>query len=120
MLLLDEPTAGLDPGSRREVLAHLRALMAEGMTVVLSSHQMEDLAALTQRLTVLDQGTTVLSGSVHEVFAQGSRLRALGLETPVVTQLVEGLRERGWPLPTGMVRVAALERALQQVVEATR
>ncbi len=120
VLLLDEPTAGLDPGSRREVLAHLRALMAEGMTVVLSSHQMEDLAALTQRLTVLDQGTTVLSGSVHEVFAQGSRLRALGLETPVVTQLVEGLRERGWPLPTGMVRVAALERALQQVVEATR
>ncbi|MFP4394228.1 MAG: energy-coupling factor transporter ATPase [Anaerolineales bacterium] len=118
VLLLDEPTAGLDPGSRREVLAHLRALMAEGMTVALSSHQMEDLAALTQRLTVLDQGTTELAGSVSEVFAQGSRLRALGLDAPVVTQLVEGLRARGWPLPAGMVRVAALKRALEQMVVA--
>jgi energy-coupling factor transport system ATP-binding protein len=120
VLLLDEPTAGLDPGSRREVLAHLRALMAEGMTVVLSSHQMEDLAALTQRLTVLDQGTTELAGGVSEVFAQGSRLRTLGLDVPVVTQLVEGLRERGWSLPAGIVRVEALKRALQQVVEAAQ
>ncbi len=120
VLLLDEPTAGLDPGSRREVLAHLRALMAEGMTVVLSSHQMEDLAALTRRLTVLDQGTTVLAGSVPEVFAQGSRLRALGLDVPVVTQLVEGLRERGWSLPAGIVRVEALKCALQQVVKAAQ
>lgn len=120
VLLLDEPTAGLDPGSRREVLAHLRALLAEGMTVVLSSHQMEDLAALTGRLTVLDQGTTALSGSVCEVFARGSRLRALGLEAPVVTRLVAGLRARGWPLPAGIVRVETLGRALQQVVEAKR
>lgn len=114
VLLLDEPTAGLDPASRRELLVHLQSLRDEGMTLVLSSHQMEDVAALTERLTVLSGGTTVLNGAVTEVFAQGERLRALGLDVPVVAQVVEGLRARGWSLPAGLVSQAELIRALSQ------
>lgn len=112
VLLLDEPTAGLDPASRRELLAHLQSLREEGMTLVLSSHQMEDIAVLTECLTVLADGTTVLDGAAVDIFAQGERLRALGLDVPVVTQVVEGLRARGWSLPAGLVSSAVLIQAL--------
>jgi len=114
VLLLDEPTAGLDPASHRELLSHLQKLKETGMTLVLSSHQMEDVAALAGQVTVLDSGRSILDGSVGEVFAQGEQLRALGLSVPVVTQVVEGLRARGWTLPPGLVSPAALAEALSR------
>ncbi|MEJ5309366.1 MAG: energy-coupling factor transporter ATPase [Anaerolineae bacterium] len=116
VLLLDEPTAGLDPASHREVLSHLHKLKETGMTLVLSSHQMDDVTALTGHVTVLDAGRSVLAGRVCDVFAQGESLRALGLSTPVVTQVVEGLRACGWPLPPGLVSAAALTAVLSQYV----
>ncbi|HOU15766.1 MAG TPA: energy-coupling factor transporter ATPase [Anaerolineae bacterium] len=119
VLLLDEPTAGLDPASHRELLAHLCKLKETGMTLVLSSHQMEDVAALTDHVTVLDGGHSILNGRVTEVFAQGERLRALGLSTPVITQVVEGLRERGWVLPPGLVSSTALIEALSRTLSST-
>jgi len=114
VLLLDEPTAGLDPASHRELLAHLHKLKETGITLVLSSHQMEDVAALTGHVTALDAGRSVLDGRVGDVFAQGERLRALGLSTPVVTQVVAGLRARGWTLPPGLVSSTALTEALSR------
>ncbi len=114
VLLLDEPTAGLDPASHRELLAHLQKLKETGMTLVLSSHQMEDVAALTGYVTVLDAGHSILDGRVADVFAQGERLRTLGLSTPTVTQVVEGLRARGWTLPPGLVSPTALSEALSR------
>ncbi len=119
VLLLDEPTAGLDPASHRELLAHLQKLKQTGMTLVLSSHQMEDVAALTGQVTALDAGRTVLDGSVGNIFAQGKQLRALGLSTPVITQVVEGLRARGWPLPPGLVSSTALIEALSRIILST-
>ena len=116
ILLLDEPTAGLDPVSRREVLAYLQGLQATGLTLVLSSHQMEDLAILAERLTVMSDGADVLEGSVAEVFAQGARLRALGLGLPVVAEVTEALRNRGWPLPAGIVSPEALAACLERGV----
>ncbi len=114
VLLLDEPTAGLDPASHRELLTHLQKLKETGMTLVLSSHQMEDVAALTERATVLVAGRSILDDSVGAVFAQGERLRMLGLSTPIVTQVAEGLRARGWPLPPGLVSSTALIEALSR------
>ena len=119
ILLLDEPTAGLDPVSRRELLGHLQALSDKGMTFVLSSHQMDDLGLMADRLTVLADGESVFSGSTAHVFAHGERLRELGLDVPVVNAVAEGLRARGWALPPGLVRREALLSHLQANLKAS-
>ena len=115
ILLLDEPTAGLDPVSRLDLLDRLKALHT-GMTLVLSTHQMDDLVALSDSLTVLDDGQTVLSGGVREVFAQSARLRALGLDTPLVMQVAEALQARGWPLAPDLIRADELVAQISQIV----
>lgn len=98
ILLLDEPTAGLDPAARADVLERLAALRETGVTLLLSSHQMEDVARLTEEVTVLDHGANALSGPVNDVFAQSDTLHALGLDTLVIGQLADALRARGWVL----------------------
>lgn len=104
ILLLDEPTAGLDPGSRADVIGHLQDLQASGMALMLSSHQMEDIAELSHDVTVLDVGRVTLRGTVSEVFAQGETLRAQGLGQPTTTEIAEALRRRGWSLPSSIVK----------------
>ncbi|MBR2319813.1 MAG: energy-coupling factor transporter ATPase [Clostridia bacterium] len=94
-LLLDEPTAMLDPQGRREVLDTVCRLNREnGMTVVLITHYMEE-AALADRVVVMDEGKVVLDGTPREVFAQGERLTALGLDVPQPTALCTALRAAG-------------------------
>jgi len=80
--------------------------------MVLSSHQMEDIAALSHRITVMSEGTTVLHGSTSEVFSQGDRLSEWGLEQPAITQVAETLIGRGWSLPRGIVDEEHLVEAL--------
>jgi len=116
ILLLDEPTAGLDPLSRHDLLSRLAGLKRSGTTLILSSHQMEDLALLAEHLTVLAKGKDALSGSTPQVFAQGASLRALGLGLPVIAKVTEGLRARGWPLPAGLVSFDPLVNALEAVI----
>jgi energy-coupling factor transporter ATP-binding protein EcfA2 len=113
-LLLDEPTAGLDPQSRGDLLGQLHRLLGAGMTLVLSSHQMEDIAALTQRMTVMQRGTDAATGTVTEIFAQGEALNAWGLEQPTVTRIAEGLRQRGWSLPPGIVDHGVFVRQVRE------
>ena len=112
ILLLDEPTAGLDPHSRGEIIAALQHLGAQGMGLVLSSHQMEDVAELTADMTVLRKGLNVLAGAVGEVFWQLDRLGEVGLEPPAATQAAARLFSLGWPLPEGIVTADQLESAL--------
>jgi energy-coupling factor transport system ATP-binding protein len=112
VLLLDEPTAGLDPRSRAELLEQLNRLRKTGMTLLLASHEMTDITALTQHITVMDHGTSQHTGSTAEVFADRERLQTWGLEQPVVTQVAEGLRTRGWPLAAGIVDAEHLSQAL--------
>jgi energy-coupling factor transport system ATP-binding protein len=107
-LLLDEPTAGLDPASRREVLRHLAELQRTGMALAISSHQMEDVAELAAELTVMADGTTVASDGVAGIFTQGEALLAWGLDQPVAAQVAEALRQRGWQLPAELVEPAPL------------
>ena len=120
VLLLDEPTAGLDPRSRAELLERLSGLRRTGMTLILASHEMADITALTQHITVMDHGRSQHTGSVAEVFADGDRLRNWGLEQPVITQVAEGLRSRGWSLVAGIVDAEHLSHALaRQLTAAT-
>ncbi len=112
VLLLDEPTAGLDPHSHAEILARLKGLQAKGMTLVLSSHRMEDLAELAQNLTLFDDGRVLAGGSLAEVFGGKALLEGAGLEQPLAVQASGWLRAQGWLLPAAVVTPEQLAAAL--------
>ncbi len=106
VLVLDEPAAGLDPRGRRDILGHIQRLRAErGITVVLVSHNMEEVARLTDRLVVLNAGRVVLEGPTREVFGQSDLLRQNGLGVPSITRLAAELRRRGMKVPADVVTV---------------
>jgi energy-coupling factor transport system ATP-binding protein len=111
VLVLDEPTAGLDPEGRRQVMELLLGLHRSGITLVMISHNMEELAPVCDRLYVIAEGRTLLEGEPGAIFGQAARLRELGLDVPAVTELVDRLRARG-VLPTGPT-VYTLEQALE-------
>jgi len=105
-LILDEPTAGLDPAGRRELLQLLARLHREqGVAVVLITHQLEDVARLAQRVVVLARGRVALTGPPSAVLGAGRRsvLQSLGLDVPVAARLVDELKRRGWALPDDAV-----------------
>ena len=99
VLVLDEPAAGLDPQGRRSVLALIEKLHADGLTVVMVSHVMEDLARLATRILVLDDGAISLLGTPAEVFANPAALRDIGLDAPPADRVAERLRQCGFSLP---------------------
>ena len=106
VLVLDEPTAGLDPRARRDLLGVLRALHAErGTALVFVSHNMDEVAELVSRVDVLADGKTVLSGPVREVFREERRLRELGLGVPAASELAGALRERGVKLGADVLTI---------------
>ena len=96
ILILDEPTAGLDPKGRDEILDSIRKIHKHmGMTVILVSHSMEDVAKYCDRLFVLNEGELMLSGTLAEVFSHADELKKVGLSVPQVTDMVQKLREKG-------------------------
>ncbi len=102
-IVLDEPTAMLDPQGRREVLDTVCRLNREqGMTVVLITHYMEE-AAMADRVVVIDDGAVLLDGTPHAVFAEGDRLRAVGLDVPQPTALCAALRQAGVDIPADIL-----------------
>jgi energy-coupling factor transport system ATP-binding protein len=98
VLVLDEPTAGLDGQGRREVRQVLQDLHARGQTVVLVTHHMDDVAELAQRVLVLHHGAVALAGSPREVFAREEDLRRLGLGLPAGARITRRLRALGLPV----------------------
>lgn len=117
ILLLDEPTAGLDPRSRKEVLLTLRRMVHEGMEIVLSSHQMEDVAMLAHDLTAFRKGRNALQGMVADVFWQFEAVRELGLEPPVAALVAARLRTLGWGVPSRVITAELLLDHLERCVE---
>ena len=98
VLVLDEPTAGLDPAARKEFLGLVAGLHAKaGLTVVMVSHSMDDLAALCQRIVVLKEGEMFASGTPREVFALDGELDAVGLGLPAARRMALALRDLGMP-----------------------
>ena len=104
-IVLDEPTAMLDPVGRREVLATVETLRREkGMTVVLITHHMSECVD-ADRVIVMSGGEVKLDGSPKQVFSQVERMRAEGLTVPETTELIYGLRQSGWELPLDALSV---------------
>lgn len=99
VLILDEPTAGLDPMGRDEILEQIAHIQKERkITVILVSHSMEDVAKYVDRLIVMDHGSVHFDGTPKEVFAHSRELESIGLAAPQVTYLSHALREQGVPL----------------------
>lgn len=111
-LILDEPTAGLDPSGRREILGLIQRLHAEGTTVVMVSHSMEDIASLATRIAVMNQGRVALVGSPQDVFLHGSALMEMGLGVPSAVGLADALRARGVDAPAEIYQMQVLKEWL--------
>ncbi len=114
VLILDEPTAGLDPKGRDEILERIRELKAEyNMTIILVSHSMEDVAKLATRVLVMHDSKCILDGTPSEVFKEIETLERVGLAVPQVTYLVRELRKKGFNISED---IFTIEQAKSEVL----
>ncbi len=105
ILVLDEPGVGLDAEGKAEFYTQIQALRRQGLTVVLVSHDMAEVASLADTLFVLHQGRLVMQGTPRDIFAQPEALRDYGLAPPPLSILLMYLRQRGLAIPTGLTTV---------------
>ena len=113
VLVLDEPSAGLDPQGREELLANIREFhRARGTTVVLVSHSMEEIAKNVDRIVVLSDSHVLMSGTPREVFARGDELMTAGLDVPQVTRVAMALRDKGIAINPAVYTVDELSKEL--------
>ena len=107
ILILDEPTAGLDPMGRDVLLSQIEAYHnARNNTVLLVSHSMEDIANIADRVLVMCDGACVMFDDTHKVFSRAEELEKMGLRVPQITKITTGLRRRGVPLSEGILTVS--------------
>ncbi|MDO4989919.1 MAG: energy-coupling factor transporter ATPase [Eubacteriales bacterium] len=113
VLILDEPTAGLDPAGCAQLLDNIRRYREEsGSTVLLVSHSMDEVAKLAERIIVFDRGHVVLDGTPAEIFRQAARLMEIGLSVPRAAEIAVALRRRGLAVPEGVFTHEQLLSAL--------
>lgn len=118
VLILDEPTAGLDPRGRDEILDQIAELHKKShMTIILVSHSMEDVARYAQRLIVMNKGKVLFDAAPAEVFRQYKQLEAIGLAAPQVTYIAHALKEHGFEINTD---VTTIEEAKQEILHVWR
>lgn len=119
VLILDEPTAGLDPKAHHDVLDMVQEVHRRtGNIIILVSHNMADIAGVSDKIIVIDSGHLVTTGTPQEVFAQKELLRGVGLDLPPITEFTETLREKGMALPPTILdtkeAALAIAKALQE------
>ncbi len=117
VLILDEPTAGLDPKGRDEILGELYKLhKSYNMTIILVSHSMEDVAKVADRILVMDEGKCVLDGTPQEIFKEVEILENVGLAVPQVTYLMRELRRVGFELPDDIFTLEQAKKELLKIL----
>jgi len=115
VLILDEPTAGLDPMGREEILSAVKKLHDElKITVILVSHSMEDVAKLVDRIIVMNRGKVALDGSPKEVFSQVDKLESIGLAVPQISYVIKKLNEKGFNLPNNIYTIDEAVKVLYE------
>ena len=118
MLILDEPTAGLDPQGRKEILDLITGLRRDaGITIVLVSHSMEDVAEYVDRIIVMNKGCVAFDGQPKEVFSHYKELEEMGLAAPQVTYIVHKLKAKGLPVETDAITI---EEAAKDILAALK
>lgn len=117
VLVLDEPTAGLDPKGRDEILGQIAGLREKtGMTVILVSHSMEDVAKYVDRIIVMNKGSIFLDDEPKQVFRHYKELEEIGLAAPQITYIMQALRARGLPVNTDITSVEEAKEAVFQAL----
>lgn len=112
-LVLDEPTAGLDPKGRDEILSEVKRLgQEEHIAVILVSHSMDDVARFCDRVVAMEHGRVIFDGTPSEVYAHGERLTSMGLGVPKVTELGEMLKEKGFEIDGAVLNLDQMEEIL--------
>ena len=121
VLILDEPTAGLDPRGREGILQNIRDYQAaQHAAVVMVSHSMEEIASNVDRLLVMNHGQNVMNGTPAEVFSHAEELVEMGLAIPKMTQLFLALKRRGVPVDTSVFSVEQARQALRPLLKGGR
>ena len=118
VLILDEPTAGLDPKGRDEILDQVALLQKERkITVILVSHSMEDVARYVDRIIVVNDGKILFDDTPKQVFQHYKELESVGLAAPQVTYVVKSLKEKGWDIDTTATTVEEAKEAILLVIK---
>ncbi len=121
ILVLDEPTAGLDPVARRSILNMIdRIRDNKDITIILVTHDMEEVAQYANRVIVMNKGLIALDGTPREVFAATELLREIGLDVPPITALFQQLRSKGWDLPEVVLTIEEASMHLSKALGVTR
>ena len=115
ILILDEPTAGLDPRGRDEILDQIAKLHKEGLTVILVSHSMEDVAKYADRIIAMNSGKVAFDGTPKEVFRHYKELERMGLSAPQITYVMQAMKELGLDVDTD---VSTVEEAKEEILNA--
>lgn len=118
VLILDEPTAGLDPGAHKDILSMIEEVHESQNNIILFvSHNMADVAALSDKVLVMDEGKLIMAGTPKEIFAQRDRLAAIGLSVPPVTELMYRLKERGIPAAENILDIREAAEVLYEYLQ---
>lgn len=116
LLILDEPAAGLDPKGRTEILDRIKDLHEkQGMSIMLVSHSMEDIAKMAQRVIIIKEGKIERQGTPDEIFGLGEKLKEYGLDVPQITKLITKLKEAGIDLPENIYTVPRAEEEILRI-----
>ena len=120
MLILDEPTAGLDPKGRDEILDQIASLKEKtGITVILVSHSMEDVAEYVERLIVMNRGRVLYDDTPTAVFAHYAELEKIGLAAPQVTYVMDGLTKAGFAVRTDVTTISEARDGILRAMQDT-
>jgi energy-coupling factor transport system ATP-binding protein len=116
VLILDEPTAGLDPQGHRDILGMIEAVRKDrSLTIIIVSHNMDDVARLADHVLVMHRGRLVMDGGPREVFAREEELRGMGLGLPSGAEFLSMLRERGVSVDTGVLTIEETEEKIAEL-----
>ena len=118
VLVLDEPTAGLDPGAHKEILDMIREVhRAQNNIIIFVSHNMGDVADLSDKVMVMNDGKLMMVGTPEEVFGQKERLAEIGLSVPPVTELMHELKDAGIPVKENVLNLKDAEAEIYQYLQ---
>ena len=120
-LVLDEPTAGLDPKGREELMQRIMKLhRQEKNTIILVSHSMDDIARFADNVVIMNRGRVLMEGTPHEVFVREDFIRQAGLDVPQITNIVKALKIRGWDISSNIYTMDEAVNAIFQAVKVPR